>query len=183
MPSGKSTLSIACCALLLAIAACKKENKNPQWDVEVLAPIFKVSLSAKNLLADSMLQVAPDGAVNLVYTINAYHPSVDSLFRLPDTLIATYQVAPIAIQLDPNTPFYNANNTVVMSIANGVQLKSAIIKKGFARFVGRNRLHTRVKYTFDIPLARLNNVPFHIDQEVAAAPTNGVAVSDNSFDI
>jgi hypothetical protein len=168
---------------LFGFISCKKENKNPQWDVDIVAPLFKTSLSVNNLLADSLYQVAPDGAVNIIYTSNAYSPPVDSLFQFRDTLIPTSYSAPVPVSLNAGTTIYSANQTVSLEIPNGVKLKLAIIKKGFAHFIARNNLHTKVIYAFTIPGATLNGDTFKIVQTVDSATVSGPAVFDGTFDI
>jgi hypothetical protein len=171
---------------LLAVVcfSCKKENENPQWDVQLLAPIFKARLSVANLLADSIYTTAPDGAVNVVYTSNGFSPPVDSLFQFNDTLIPSFYVVPVPVNLNPGTTIYpGTNQEVDLDLPNGIELKMAIIKKGFAHLVARNRLHTKVIYEFKIPKATLNGDTFKIVQTVDSATSSGSAILDGEFDI
>jgi hypothetical protein len=175
--------AVVSAAIVLAVfSSCKKENKNPEWDVNILSPIFKATLTVKNILADT-LYTTPDGRVNIIFTSNGYSPPVDSLFQFHDTLIASSFVAPVTLNIAPGTPIYSANQTVALSIPNGVQLKTVIIKKGFAHFIARNKLQTKVNYAFVIPGAISNGNPFSISQSVNAAPAGGVTVFDGTYDM
>jgi hypothetical protein len=174
------------CLAFLAVAAafsCKKENKNPQWDIEVLAPIFKLSLTVDHILADSITQVSPEGAVTIVYSTNAYNPPVDSLFQFADTLITTAGSVPVPVVLNPGQPIYSSNQTVSLDIPNGVKLKMAIIKHGYAHLVARNKLHTKVVYDFIIPRATLGTDTFKVKETIDSATAAGPATIDKLYDI
>ncbi|TAH25588.1 MAG: hypothetical protein EAZ07_06580 [Cytophagales bacterium] len=58
-------------ALILLLSflfnACKKQIESPKWNVDVLAPIIKSSLSIKSLVEDSTYQLDKDSSVILVF--------------------------------------------------------------------------------------------------------------------
>ena len=74
--------------LLLAVVltfSCRKEMEDPNWDVDILAPILKSSLNIDDLLNDTLTNVNPDSSVSLVYQYLLYGFNLDTMFTLPDT--------------------------------------------------------------------------------------------------
>ncbi len=173
-------------ALLLSAALflsnCKKENDRAQWDVAILTPIFKATLTVGDLIGDSLKMVSPDGAVTVVYDNNIYSTPVDSIFEIHDTLISTVFPSPGIISLMPGQVFYSQPEVMDLAL-NGVELSTAIIKSGYARLVAKNHLQTKVIYTFNIPKATLSGVPFQKIQALDAAPPGGFTEFDQKFDI
>ncbi len=168
--------------IVLLFTTCKKVNDSAQWDVNILTPIFKASLGINDLIADSLTQVAPDGAVTLVFDSNIYSTPLDSVFEIRDTLQTSLFVSPGNITLTPGFVFYSQPNEIKLDL-NSVELSMAIVKSGHARLIAKNHLPTAVIYTFNIPEAKLNGVPFQKIQILDAAPPGGVTDFDGLFDI
>ncbi len=72
-------------SLSLLFLSCRKENENPSWDMQVLAPLLKSSMNIGNLVPDSLLKSNADSSLKLVYENNLYKLPVDSVFSIPDT--------------------------------------------------------------------------------------------------
>ena len=103
------TLSVLLAVFLLF--SCKKENDNPQWNVNFLGPLAKATLGIENLIGDSSLSINPDGAVSLIIDTTFSNFKLDSVYTIPDTTILTTQVfPPFPLPIDPGTPFIAANN-------------------------------------------------------------------------
>lgn len=168
--------------LALSFSACKKENDSAQWDVNIIGPLFKATLSVSDLVPDSLSQVAPDGAVTLVLDSNIYSTPVDSIFKIQDTIQSTVFISPGNYTLTPGFVFYSQPNEMDLDL-NGVELASAIVKSGNAKLTAKNRLQTEVIYTFSISKAKLNGVPFQKTVTISAAPSGGVTQIDEVFDI
>src|SRR6188768_3797584 len=96
--------------ILLLFSTCKKENDSPQWDVAILAPLFKTTLTVSDLVPDSLTHVEPDGAVTLVLDSNIYSTPLDSVFKIEDTLQTTIFTSPGVINLQPGFVFYSQPN-------------------------------------------------------------------------
>ena len=73
--------------LLSTLFSCKHELEKPSWDVNLLAPLIKSTLSIENIVGDSSVQVNPDSTISIVYRTNLYQFSLDSLIAIPDTNI------------------------------------------------------------------------------------------------
>lgn len=65
--------------------SCKRDIENASWDVGVLVPLMKSSLTIDNILPDSLLDTNSDSSLSLVYSSTFYEANVDSLFQYPDT--------------------------------------------------------------------------------------------------
>ena len=176
----KRTLCFLLAAFLLT--TCKKENDSTQWDINVLSPLFKITLGVSDLIGDSLTQVAPDGSVTLVFDSNIYSTPVDSIFRIEDTLQNALYASPAVYTLTPGFIFYSQPSEIDLDLSN-VELSQAIIKSGHAKLIAKNHLHTAVIYTFKIPQATLNGIPFEKVQPLDAAPPGGVTVFSGEFDI
>ncbi len=134
--------------------------------------MLHASLGVENFIADSLLQYDSSHAVSIVYEDTFYNTSPDSLLQIPDTIIPTVLTLPFSFLLQPNTPFYSSSNNTVLGIS-GVELRQATIKSGFIRIETHNRIPMRVIYTFTIPKAKLNGIPFHFTTTMNAAPPGG----------
>ena len=85
-------------ALLLAFISCKKEKDRPQWDVQVVAPLFHATLGMNNLIADSLISTDSLHAIHVMYEASLDDKifDVDSLFSIPDPTITTVLTMPFA---------------------------------------------------------------------------------------
>ncbi len=72
--------------IILIFVSCSRDN--PSWDVGLLTPLVKSSLSLKELVSDSTLQSDSSGLVHLVYSRNINKISVDSFFSISDTTVS-----------------------------------------------------------------------------------------------
>ncbi|MBI5219392.1 MAG: hypothetical protein HY958_10725 [Bacteroidia bacterium] len=72
---------------LLSLNSCKKESSEPNWDVNLLAPLAKATLTVDNIIADTLKKVNPDNSISLVYQSGLYKFSLDTLFKIPDTTV------------------------------------------------------------------------------------------------
>lgn len=73
---------------LFQFTSCKKELSEPNWDVDVLAPLAKATLTVDNIYNDSTKKVNPDNSISLVYSSGLYNFTLDTLFKIPDTTIS-----------------------------------------------------------------------------------------------
>ncbi|MCB0395887.1 MAG: hypothetical protein KDD36_04510 [Flavobacteriales bacterium] len=85
-------------ALAFMFSACRPDLDKTSWDVDVLAPLVKSSLSIEDLLTDTLLQENPDQTISLVYESHLYNFVMDSMFRMKDTTF-TYNVKLQSIEM------------------------------------------------------------------------------------
>src|SRR5829696_5669714 len=86
---------------LVAVLSCKKQNDNPQWDVDVLAPLVTSTLDISNLIADSLLQPDSAGVMHIVFESNLYEANLDSLVKIPDTALTNVFSIPATVAIGP----------------------------------------------------------------------------------
>ena len=67
-------LAVVICFLLLVASSCKHELEDPQWTVDLVAPIAKTELSLTDLLNDSIvnIEILEDESLLLVYHLEIH---------------------------------------------------------------------------------------------------------------
>src|SRR3989339_152070 len=74
--------------IVLCFTGCKKELNEPNWDIDVLTPLAKATLTIENIVDDTLRITNPDNSVSLVYRSSLYKFTLDTLFKIPDTTIS-----------------------------------------------------------------------------------------------
>src|ERR1051326_8357556 len=143
----------AVCILILVFYSCRKENKNPSWNVDVLAPLVKSTLTINNVIPDSILNTNPDNSLSIVYNTSLNSLNSDSLFKIRDTTISNVY---------PAFGSYSPCNTIISSIndqtkynLNGVELTKAIIRSGVMKVVITNNTDGNIGINYKLPLATI----------------------------
>jgi hypothetical protein len=80
----KFILLVYCVVLFATVISCRKEFNNPNWDVDLLAPILNAKLTIYDLLNDTLIRTGDDSLVSLVYQNQLYRFSLDSFLNVPD---------------------------------------------------------------------------------------------------
>ncbi|MFZ7146072.1 MAG: hypothetical protein ACO1G6_12095 [Bacteroidota bacterium] len=162
--------------------SCKKENDNPQWNVEFLGPLAKATLGIENLIGDSSLSINSAGAVSLIIDTTFSNFKLDSIYTIPDTTILTTQVfPPFPLPINPGTDFISGNNNVVLGVS-GVQLKSALLKEGSIKFEIKNTLQSKILYTYKIRKALKNGIPFEVNFSVDSGSLSDPKFFSQTYD-
>ena len=81
-------IQIAILTSLLPFISCKKELSEPNWDVDVLVPLARASLTVDNIYNDSTKKVNQDNSISMVFSSGLYNYTLDTLFKIPDTTIS-----------------------------------------------------------------------------------------------
>lgn len=179
MSIGKYIFFVFC---VLIAASCKKENQRPQWDIGVLGPMVKGSLTINNLVNDTLLKTNTDRSLSLVYERSLYSLNIDSLVTIPDTNIVNSFSYTFPIRLTAGFPFKDTTSEIKLSVSN-VQLRYAIIKSGQTVITATNKLPTKVFFSYIIPKATLNGNPYTLSTSVAAADINGSKTTTSVVDL
>jgi len=169
--------------IITFLLACKKENDRPQWEVNVIGPLAHATLGVNNFIADSITQSDSTHAINLVYEDQIYTTNLDSLFQIPDTSFPNVFVFPLSTYaLGASTPIYSNTNNISLN-ESGVELREVIVKSGYFHVEANNRLQTNVIYTYTIPKATLNGIPFQFTVNMNPAPAGGSVSYSGLFDL
>src|SRR5258706_131775 len=156
----------------VAVLSCKKESENPQWDVDILAPLVTSTLDISNLVADSLLQSDSAGVMHVVFEKNLYKTNLDSLVKIPDTVLTTLFSIPASIPIAPGTTIY-ADTTEFAFGTSGPQIRFAILRRGMLNMRAVNYSTADLDFTLHIPGAVLSSVAFVRTGVVEAAPAPG----------
>jgi len=176
--------SLLCLLLTVTfLFSCRKENDRTQWDVEVLGPVLYASLTLNELLADTIRQNNADGTVSLIVEQDFYNLEPDSIYKIPDTTITNIAVWPIfSTSIPAGFAFPNQDNKISLGLGS-VQLTKAIVSHGTIDIELKNSLPEKLIYTYTIPKAKKNGIPFTLIQEVDAANGNGPGIYQGSFSL
>ena len=170
------------CLLAFLIFACKKQNENPQWDVNVLGPLAHATLGINNLIGDSFITANNSGALSIRIDTSFSNLKLDSVYQVPDTTILTSQVFPaFPTTITPGTTFISGNNNVTLGVSN-VQLKFANISTGFIKLDFKNTLQSKIILTYTIPKAKKNGIPFTITANVDSGSVSNPAFFSQLYD-
>ena len=93
---------------LIFLFNCKRKE-DTAWDVDVLSPVVKTTLTIDNLVKDSILSINSDNTVNLDYKFS-FSPINDKFFlEVPDTTIKLSYGLPFVnpVSLPPGFEFVN----------------------------------------------------------------------------
>jgi hypothetical protein len=153
---------------LLLLGACRRDPNGPSWDVDLLAPLVNTSLTLGDLLADSLLETGPDGAVTLVYRSDLFAFSLDSFITLADTSFDYGFAIPFGpINFPPGATFFS-NNEVTRFDLGDVALRYLELKEGEVELWLKNKVPSAVIGTFSLPGATLDGGPAQLSSTVAA---------------
>jgi len=149
------------------LPSCKQDAGNAEWNIDVLAPVLKTTLTLNNLVEDSLIVANPDQSLKLVYNRSLYDLPVDSILNIPDTVITNPVTTPIALDLNPGVNIPPINNNTRYNLKDA-EIVEAFVRSGTGEVEVTNNLTTKVIITYTIPLATLNGTPFSFTAEVGA---------------
>lgn len=165
LKAGKISMLLILFGLVLS---CQKDFEKPNWDVDLLAPLLKTTLTLDNLIPDSIIQVNPDTSLKLVYQTNIFDVDMDSLFAIPDTTVKDDYTIPLTSLAGPGTSFYSTDEELKLNINNGVKLNLAIIESGFIEVEVFSEIKEKIIVTYTIPSATLNGDTLVVSELVDA---------------
>jgi hypothetical protein len=144
--------------LLAFFISCRKELK-PSWDVNILAPLVKTTLTINNIIPDSLIQKNDDNTLALVLQSSLTSFSSSLIFQIPDTTLdTTLWLFPAT--LSPCSTIIPPTNDATTYNLNDVQLTKAIIRSGKMKLVVTNNIDGNIQFNYKIPIATLNGQPF-----------------------
>ncbi len=72
---------------IFQFTSCKKELSEPNWDVDLLTPLAKATLTVNNIYNDTTKKINADNSISMVYSSGLYDFTLDTLFKIPDTTV------------------------------------------------------------------------------------------------
>ncbi|MGB3868705.1 MAG: hypothetical protein WBG34_02375 [Flavobacteriales bacterium] len=159
--------TVISCLLLLAmsIASCRKDRPQPQWDLDILAPLMTTSLTIGDLVPDSILSADAQGNVSILYSAELFSISLDTVLTAPDTSFRYAYALPFPgpVQFQPGATF-NTNDDVTHFDLDDLQLTKLIVRSGQVDVAITSMMNGHIIGNFSLPGASLNGIPFSIQQ-------------------
>ena len=112
--------------VIFTFFSCRKDFEKPNWDVDLLAPLIKTTLTLNDLLPDSIIQTNPDTSLKLVYQTDLFDVDMDSIFKIPDTTVTDVYTFGFSSIAAPGSSFYSQSNEFKLNVKNGVELNYAM---------------------------------------------------------
>lgn len=171
------------CFAFLVVFSCKKDLNKPQWDMDIIAPLVKTSLTVNDLLPDSILQTNPDTSLKVVYETSILDIDVDSLFRIPDTTVNEVFPMSLSVLAAPGNSFYSEDREVTLNITNNVQLNTALVESGFIELEIWSEIQEKIIVTYTIPTATKNGDTLVLTEIIPAGNTSQPGYFTTKIDI
>ncbi len=170
---------------LLLCVGCKRQEEPLRWNSDYSLPLAYGSLGIADLLPDSLVNVASDSSIMLVYEGELLNLDLTEILMLPDTVIRdTFQVQfPSPIDLSPGQVFINIPEEQDLQLPQ-ISLSSAKIASGSVEYELESTINGIVTYTYEIPSATdWTGAIFSKTITVPAASTGGTSVVSGTFDL
>lgn len=162
----RSRFTYVLCAAV-ALSGCQKDASPPQWDLDLLAPLAKTSLTIGDLVPDSILSTDQQGNVSILYSSELFALSLDTVLTAPDTSFRYAYALPFPgpIQFQPGATF-NTNDDVTRFDLEDMELTQLQIRSGQVEVAITNMMNGHIIGDFALPGASLNGAPFAIVQDL-----------------
>lgn len=149
--------------ILIGMQACRKDKIGPRWDVDILAPVFKTSLTIRDLVPDSLLDVDADGQISILHTMELFSLSLDTVLTAPDTSFRYAYALPFPgpVQFPPGSTF-NTSDDVTRFDLEDLHLSKLIVRSGQVEVVITNMMNGIIIGNFQLPGATLDGAPFQV---------------------
>lgn len=183
-PANRLFVTIATILTLASgINGCKEDIGGSNWDVDLLTPIANVRLTMADLLTDSLLQEDTDGRLRLKFETDLIGLQIDSLVRIPDTVITTpVSFTQPVTNLPPGSEFIPFVTFTKFNLG-GIGLRHVRIREGRVRVVIRSELGTPVDFNYSLPLAYLWGNAFNFSTRVEAGSPESPSSTEFTFDL
>ncbi|MDQ3101070.1 MAG: hypothetical protein M3R08_06765, partial [Bacteroidota bacterium] len=168
---------------LIALGGCQKQEP-ARWDIDLLGPLVKTSLSINDLIPDSLLITDDNGYISLLYRDELFALRLDTVINYPDTSFLYNYSLPIAGPIDIAagvTPF-NQNDVTNFDLGD-VALRTLILREGYLDLELKNMVASTVLGHFTLPGASLPGGPPVLDLSVPAGSPASPAIANTSLDL
>lgn len=130
--------------------ACKREEAT-RWNVDILSPVVKTTLTIDDLVADSILSINSDNSVDLDYSFS-FSPIQEEFFlTIPDTAVKLRFGFPFlsAIQLPAGSQFVNDPSEESFDLGDA-RIEKMTIETGKLQYTITSFVQTKTIYTYTI---------------------------------
>ena len=166
----------------LVLFNCKRKE-DTEWDVDILSPVVKTTITIDDLVADSILSLNPDNSVNLDYKFS-FTPIDDQFyFQIPDTALKAKYGFPFLspLSLPAGTQFVNDPVENELNLRDS-KIEYMEIESGEMAYKITSEVGARTFYTYTIFKTKdRNGNPFSKTISVPAGSRTSPAVVQGTF--
>jgi hypothetical protein len=165
----------------LVFVSCRKTFET-DWDVDLAAPIARSNLNIKNFISDTIFQSDNNGVLHLQFSKPIASFKLDTLVKIPDTLIVQTFTLPANFAVTPGMvlPGFPQTTDIDFQINNNVELKKAIINSGNIKIVYTNTFTEPLVFDLVLPSTTKYGMPFTIHETVNPGVSGNVRYYDVS---
>lgn len=169
--------------LVLLLFSCRKTLDRPNWDIDAYAPISYTQLRLQNAIPDSLISVGANDELKLAYRGNLISFKIDSLFKIPDTSTVEQFLLPFgSIQLAPGQVFFRDTQDTRYDLED-VELRFAELRSGMVDLQMESSIPEWVVFTFRMPYATLNGVPFEAVERIPPGSVSSPSSVTKTIDL
>jgi len=165
-----------------AIAGCQKSFDKPRWEVDILTPLIETKLGFGHIVTDSLLVSDEDHKLKLIYKGSVFKIELDSLARLPDTVIYHSLSLPVFVTVPPGQLIF-FNNDKLKFKPGDAELRLVKIREGKLKMHIKGYLPGDVECVYAIPSATKNGQVLTVTQSLPAANQNSFTEVIQQIDI
>lgn len=173
-------ISIVTAILFTGLTSCR-ESTPANWDVDITLPIINGSLDIKNFTNDSSFDSGPDHLMNIHIKREIAAVLLDSLFKIPDTVITQKYISefPLSTDFQPGASFPLTPTDLSFNIGDGVKLKQVQVRTGKIKVKFSNTVAQPLQLIYVLPGVKKGAETFSISEIV---PT-GVNSLEKTYDL
>ena len=173
-------------ALALSTFSCRKGLEKPNWDVDLVAPVFKTTLTLGDIIPDSLQHVNPDSSVSLVFNNTVFRAGLDSLVDLPDTTITEDFVIPVTgFSIAPGALIYGTTEETSYDVGDA-ELQLIKLREGTISFTLSSSLSEDHVVNFKMVNSAFNTLagpPFEMELLIPAGSIANPTLISESIDL
>ena len=167
---------------LFLFNSCRK-GSGPSWDVDVLAPLVRSTLTINNIIPDTLLKQNPDNSLDIVYRSSLTTFSTANIFSIPDTSLDTTFVSFFSTQLNPGASIFSTSQPLKLALG-AAKLTQVNIGHGQMQLTIKSGLKGLTDFTYAIPKMKdAAGVPFIKTFTVPAASATDPGIYTATFDL
>lgn len=167
---------------LTCVLSCRKSN--PSWDVDMLTPLVRSTLTINNLLPDSIIHVNADNSLDIIYSTSLSSFSTQNIFTLPNYAFDTLYKAPVVLALLGGSAVTNTSIQNVGAMSGSVELSRGIMRSGYMSISVISSLKGKLGFTFNVPsLSGASGGTFQTIVTIPAATASSTGNFSGVFDL
>ncbi|MFN4123825.1 MAG: hypothetical protein ACK4GL_11045 [Flavobacteriales bacterium] len=166
--------------ILLAFAACKKENSG--WDTGLLTPLASTRIDFTKLLNDTLLQSDENGFMRIKFRSIFELIPLDSLLLLPDTTIVNALSLPVAVNIPPGFSIISQNQELNYNF-DDIRITEVRVEEGLCNIRVKSIVPRNIIFNYGVPKATLNGESISLSNQFVPAFINDTVIFDQIFDL